>query len=156
MHRDNRGVAGFFVDIPALLTIIIAISIFTLSIFHVQSVYIQEQKENDMKQDLDDFMSSFRRYHLIIESPGVYVSENLETLNQSILNRTYHPQSLGFEYKISITDNSLYDNDLSFEFKTSSIPSQEQVYSRSTSVVVEDALGRAHLCSLKVTIWEVG
>ena len=156
MYRDDRGIAGFFVDIPALLVIIIAISIFTLSIFHVQSVYIQEQKENDMKQDLDDFMSSFRRYHLITESPGVYVSENLEALNQTTLNRTYHPRSLGFEYKISITDNSLYENQRSFEFETSPVPSQKQVYSRSSSVVVEDELGRARLCSLKITIWEVG
>lgn len=108
-----------------------------------------------MKDDLDDFISSFRRYHLITESSGVYVSENLEALNQSLLNRTFHPQSLGFEYKISITDNSLYEDEQSFEFKTSPVPPQKQIYSRSTSVVVEDDIGRAHLCSLKITIWEV-
>ncbi|MFW5904362.1 MAG: hypothetical protein ACOC89_04345 [Candidatus Saliniplasma sp.] len=156
MHRDDRGVAGFFVDIPALLTIIIAISIFTLSLFHAQSVYIREQKEEDMKQNLDDLISSFRRYHHISESPGVYNYENLEALNQSILNRTYDRQSLGFEYRIKITDNSFYENDYSFEFKTSPIPSHEQIYSRSSSVVVENDLGRVHLCSLKITIWEVG
>lgn len=156
MRSDDKGVAGFFLDVPTLLVIIVAIMIFSLSLFHNHTVYIQNQKEEDMYKNLDDFISSFRSYPMIAENTGVYSSDNLRSLNESILNKSYPVESMGFEYKISISDNSLYDSHHSYEFSTAEIPLDKETYSRSTSVVIRDDIGRAHLSSLKIMIWEVG
>lgn len=155
MRSDDRGIAGFFVDIPALLAIIIGISIFTLSVYNAQLSYIERRNDDLMVDKLDDFMRNFRNYEFISESSGTFSAENIASLNLSILTSRYSPDSLGFHYKISIEDHSGYDEDHSTVFQTERLPKNKDVYSKTSSVLISCPMGRKHLAELQIQIWEV-
>lgn len=155
IKKDESGIAGFFVDIPAILAILIGLSIFTVSMYRGYSTYLEEEGEEQGMKDLDHFMDSFRSYHVIAESPGVFSASKLSDLNMSILMETYHPQTLDYQYNITIQDHGGYAADYSCSFQTVTPPAQSDIYSTRTSLIIADGMGRNHLAELQISIWGV-
>ncbi len=151
--RARRGVAGFFVDIPALLLILVGISIFTASLYHSHTSYLERREEEALKEELDRFVENLRGYRYLAGSPGVFIAGRVERVNRSILNESYHPTTLGFRYSLEIEDNSGYEKDYSREINTERIPSSRDVYVKSTSIIIKEYNGRNHLAELRVSIW---
>ncbi len=155
MRSRDEGVAGFYVDLPALLTIMIGLSIFTVSIYSAHASYLERRREGEMSRRLDNFVKEFRNYKYVADSPGVFAADRLSNLNTSMIQETYPPDSLRYHYRIEIEDNSGYQKDHSVEFNTSDMPANKDIYAKSTSVIITDGSGRSHLARMTVYIWEV-
>ncbi|MFW6040989.1 MAG: hypothetical protein ACOC85_04055 [Thermoplasmatota archaeon] len=154
MKKDKKGIAGFFLDIPALLVIIIALSLFTYSIYITHTNYLEEKREQNLKKELEVMTYEFRNYDYIAESDGIFKVANLQSLNISILIESFNPDVLGYHYSIEIIDNSGYNPEYSFKFQTQDIPPNRDIYSQWSSVVVRTDGERTHLCNLRISIWE--
>ena len=155
MRAQKQGVAGFYVDLPALLAIMIGISIFTISIYGAHTSYLERRQEGKMNRQLDNFVRDLRSYSYLAISPGVFRADRLNNLNISYIEETYPSETLGFHYQINIDDNSGYRHDHSVSFSTSPIPYDRDVYAKSTSVLIQEGSGRTHLARMTVYIWGV-
>lgn len=155
MIKDQRGVAGFFVDIPALLVIMIGLSVFTVSIYRAQSSYADRVRDENWDQKLADFMDMMRKHDLLAHRSGVFSVRNLAGLNDTTLIEAYNTSSMGFNYRIQIIDNDAYLTDHSRTFQTAGLPLNKDIYADETSIVLRQSDGRTHLSSMMVSIWEV-
>ncbi len=155
MRSREDGVAGFYIDLPALLAIMIGLSIFTLSIYTAHASYLERRQEGEMSRRLDSFVQELRNYRSIATSPGVFAADRLSNLNTSVMKETYPPDTLRFHYRVDIEDNGGYSTDHFVSFSTLNIPSNQDVYAKSTSVVIVESSGRSHLARMTVYIWEV-
>ena len=153
MEIDRKGIAGFFIDIPALIVIIIGLSIFTASIYQAHLSYAEEKGEEHMIDDLDNFIKNFRNYDYISESEGVYRIENLRTLNSTILEKEYSPAKLEFHYKIEIIDDSNYNSKYYFSFQSDGLPKNQDIYSLKSPIILKEDTGISHLSTLRISIW---
>lgn len=153
MKIDRKGVAGFFIDIPALIVIIIGLSIFTVSIYQAHLSYSEEKREEHMINDLNNFIKVFREYDYISESEGIFRIENLKTLNSTILEREYSPTKFKFNYKIEIIDDSNYNNKYYFSFQSDELPKNQDIYSLKSSIILKEDTGINHLSTLRISIW---
>ncbi len=155
MRSREDGIAGFYVDLPALLTIMIGLSIFTVSIYSAHASYLERRQQGEMSRRLDNFVKELRNFQYVANSPGVFAADRLSNLNTSMIKETYPPDTLRFHYRIEIEDNSGYQKDHSVSFATSETPTIRDVYAKSTSIMITEGSGRAHLARLTVYIWEV-
>ncbi len=108
-----------------------------------------------MSRRLDNFVKELRNFQYVANSPGVFAADRLSNLNTSMIKETYPPDTLRFHYRIEIEDNSGYQKDHSVSFATSETPTIQDVYAKSTSIMITEGSGRAHLARLTVYIWEV-
>ncbi len=153
MKKSNQGVAGFFADIPALLAIMIGIWLFTFSLYHTHSRYIEEVQKESMHVEVEDFVRVVRSHHLLAISPGVFCVERLECVNISLLMEYLDPMDMGFHYRIDIKDDSMYQDSFTLSMQTSTLPQDRDIYSRTSSIVVVHRDGSRHLSSLQVRLW---
>ncbi|MFW6072231.1 MAG: hypothetical protein ACOC6U_01885 [Thermoplasmatota archaeon] len=153
VSKNRKGIGGFFTDVPALIVIIIGLSIFTVSIYNFQSNYVEKKYQEGMEEDLKSFMKDIRNYDYISESDGVFYASNLQDLNSTRIREDYIPNSLGFDYKIEVIDNSDYTHKYNKTIKTGTVPSDMDVYVDSTSITIKD-YSQYHLGKLKIYIWE--
>ncbi|MGM0510697.1 MAG: hypothetical protein ACQESD_06180 [Thermoplasmatota archaeon] len=155
MKRSKEGVAGFFLDIPALLAILIAFSIFTVSIFHAQQNFSERSEIGSKEEKIRDFIRRIRTSALT-KSEGRFEADKIANLNLSLLQDIFPPDSLNFHYNLSIEDNSQYADSYSCSFQTSKRPRTDNIYSARSPITIEERTGVSHLASLKVMIWGVG
>ncbi|GEM_PF-3974669 len=153
MRKGTKGVAGFFADIPALLAIIIGLWLFTFSLYHTHSRYIEDVKSETMHGDLEDFVRIVRDNNMITRSPGVLCGEKLDSLNNSMFVEQLDPVDLGHNYMVEIEDDSGYPTVYSATISSSPLPEDRDVYSRRTSVVIAEPEGKMHLSTVYVSIW---
>lgn len=153
ISKNTKGIGGFFTDVPALIVIIIGLSIFTVSVYNFHDNYVEKKYEEGMEEDIESFMKDIRNYDYIAESDGVFYSSNLQELNSSVIQEDHNPELLGFDYKIKVIDNSDYEHKYNITVKTGSVPSEKDVYVDSTSIVIKDHT-TYHLAKLKISIWE--
>lgn len=153
ISKNTKGIGGFFTDVPALIVIIIGLSIFTVSVYNFHDNYVEKKYEDGMEEDLESFMKDIRNYDYIAESDGVFYSSNLQELNSTRIREDYDPNSLGFGYKIEVIDNSGYDQRYNKTINTGKVPSDKDVYVDSTSITIKD-YSQYHLGTLKIYIWE--
>ncbi len=156
MLRGTKGVAGFFVDIPALLAIIIGIWLFSFSLYSTHSRYIEEVEMENMYHDLEDFMRMIRSEDMMVRSPGVFCGDKLQVLNHSYLVGSLDPQELGFNYRIDIRDDSSYTDTFTLSMSSAELPEDMNIYSRTSSMVLANRDGSMRLSSLQIRIWGLG
>ncbi len=152
MRRNEKAIAGFFLDVPALLAILIGLSIFTLSIFHAQQNYNELRENESMERKLQDFIKNIRTSSLTVGG-GKMRASTIENLNISSLKDKFPPDQIGFDYNITIQDNSQYDEPYYFSFQTSDKPKNDDIYSTKSPITIEEGNGASHLASLRVLIW---
>ncbi len=152
---DNKGVGGFFTDIPALIVIIIGLSIFTVSAYNFHNEYVQKKYNDGIEENLDSFMDNIRNYDYIAESDGVFYASNVQRLNSTTIKKDFNPNSLGFNYKIEIIDTSGYEQRYDKSIETETVPSNKDVYIDSSSITIRSS-STYHLGKLKISIWECG
>ncbi len=153
MRKD--GVAGFFVDIPALLAIIIGISIFTFSLYSAHASYLERRGSEDMARRLDSFVTDFRSNDYLTSSPGVFTGEVLSNLNITHIKDIYSPEALRFHYRIEFEDNSNYAHSYTTSLETMNTPSEQDIFAKSSSVIITEGSGSAHLAKLTIYIWRL-
>lgn len=155
--RKDEGVAGFFEDIPALIVVIIGFGIFLLSIVSAFISYQTQQESFRMHQESVEFMEAIRIYDKITydSKEGIFHGDSIQTITNETLKTDFHPDALGYEYRIIINDVSDYPNKNIYKksFQTSAPPSSSSKYTITSSVVIK--VGEYyHAAQLIVTIWE--
>ena len=155
MRRCKEGVAGFFLDIPALLAILIGFSIFAVSIFQAQQNFSERNEMELREEKTRDFIRRIRTSALT-KSEGRFEADKIAKLNLSLLQDLFPPDPLDFHYNLTIEDNSQYDDLYSCSFQTSKRPKTENIYSARSPIIIEENTGVSRLASLKVMIWGVG
>lgn len=154
MLKDRKAVAGFFSDIPALLAILIALSIFSVSVFNAQQNFEKQKSSEDMKEKADDFLDVVLTSQFT-KNKGRFQADKLVNLNVSSVQKFYPPNSLGFQYNLTIEDNSQYEHSYSCSFQTSSKPALGDIYSASSPINIEEENGNSHIGTVTVFIWGV-
>lgn len=155
MQSDRDAVAGFYIDIPALIAIFIGLSLFTFSIYSVHSSYMERRDSEDMTDRLELFVRDLRSNGQLTSSTGVFNGDIISTMDDARFRELYHPDTLGFDYRVEFQDNSGYTESYSTVFETADIPSHQGVYVRISSVLIREAMGINRLTMLRVTIWRV-
>lgn len=155
MRGDERGIAGFFVDGPVLLIIIIALSIFSASVYHSYQVYEEGRRTDEMEDWLEDFIHSVRTCDCLTDSPGVISGEKLSSLNNTRFTNIFRPTDLGFHYNITIDDKSGYLTDCSKWYSSGRRSTSGDIFVKRTAMVVRFKGGESHLVSVTVSIWEM-
>ncbi len=153
MYGDRKGIAGFPLDGPLLLAILIALMLFIFTFQQLHSAQL-EDGHDDLKRQIDDFTGTLRSDDLLTISEGVICSEKLSNMNESEMEKRFSTSELGFNYRIKFVDNSGYSEDQGRVLQTSEPPKDVDIYSRHTSIIIRDGQ-RNHLASMEVQIWSV-
>lgn len=158
LDKDNRGVAGFFEDIPALIIVVIAIGMFTVSAAHVYAGYVAQQNTLRMYDDCREFTQSIRTYDGLTyrSQEGMFDIQKIESLANETLEYAFNRTSLGFDYQIIIRDVSDYPKPIMKSFGAFIIPLDISKITITSSVNIRISNDEIHAAQLIVTIWSWG
>ncbi len=155
LSKDNRGIAGFFEDIPALIVVVIAIGMFTVIMVHAYAGYVAQQNALRMYEDCREFTQSIRTYDSLIyqSQEGMFDVQKMETLTNETLEYDFNRTSLGFDYQILIRDVSDYPKPIVKSFGTFHIPPNIGKITITSSINIRVSSDEIHAAQLIVTIW---
>ena len=152
----EEAVAGPFEDIPVLIVVMIATTIFLFSMVHAYVNYLDNIENQRMRENAYSLSNSIRSYEKLTDDSkeGVYLGENVLSLTTEVLNEDFEEAKLGYHFRISIMDTSSYPNSnyYSTSFGKSNPPASGDIYSVTTSVLIK-VNEEYHTAQLMVTIW---
>jgi len=140
-----------FEELPALLVVLIAISLFTVSVAEATMTWNENQEWEMLQKDCKTFLKLLRCSELLCipNSPGIFDQAKLSNISTNELAQTFNTSDLGFEYRISIQTML---NNVSLLFYSSAFPESGMVCT-SHSCVNLDNQGRIGGARLVVSIW---
>lgn len=154
--RGEEAVAGPFEDIPVLIVVMIATTIFLFSMVHAYVNYLDNIEYQRMRENAYSLSNSIRSYEELTDDSkvGIYLGEKVLLLTTDDLNEDFEEASLGYHFRISILDTSSYtnSNEYSKSFGNPNPPASGDMYSVTTSVLI-NVNEEYHTARLMVTIW---
>lgn len=154
INDDESAVAGFFEDLPTLLIVLIATTLFISTLVNTVTTYRDYKETEYRRENLDQFVEEIRRWdYLVLEEEGQFIGGRLLNLNKTKMERNFNKTALQHDYRIFIDDRSDYPKEFDVVVETKEIPDDVEVYSKSTAVTVVDEMGNEHLCEMIVSIW---
>ncbi len=156
--ENSRGGEEYLEEVPALLVIVLGLSIFILSIAQAHVAYAV-QAGNVRNQELSwQFTNAIAAYEELTwdDKNGVFDSVKVCTLPDSTLLREFDPDVLGFEYRISIMDVSGYplEHRYSYQVGSGQVPVSGDVFTTVRPAVIRHSGGEYHAAHLVVSIWK--
>jgi len=153
MKNDNKGIGGFFFDLPVLLLIIVFITVFTTSLYQVYLPIQEERERIEQNRVCIDLKNSVLNYpEILTEDNGRFSIEKIETLEEERLE-----SHLGLEedYNYNILFQVL-ESDESWSYGHE-LPHEEKlevgVSSYQIPVSLVDEGGSSSLGRLRVSVW---
>jgi len=155
IRKDNKGVAGFFEDIPVLIVVVISIGMFIVSVVHVYANYAAQQDALRMYEDCREFTQAIRTYDSLMyqSQEGMFDVQKMETLANETLEYDFNRTSLGFDYQILIRDVSDYPKPIVRAFGALHIPRDVSKITITSSINIRVSSEEIHAAQLIVTIW---
>jgi hypothetical protein len=155
-NREEEAVAGPFEDIPVLIVVMIATSIFLFSMVHGYVNYLDNVEDQRMRDNAYSLSNSIRSYEELLDGSkeGVFLGEKVLSLTTETLNNDYKEAELGYRFRIAILDTSDYPNahDYSRSYGDSNPPANGNIYSITTSILIS-VNEEYHTAQLIVILW---
>ncbi len=160
LRNDKRGVAGFFEDIPSLIVVSLALTIFIASIIGSFIYYasVQYNRDDEDGQILLDSILSYPYLKTENRKDGNFDLNKLKTMTPERLEKDIHTD---LQYKLDIIDVSDYPDKQSFNFTVGNenLSIEKTVISIPVTiyaVVFEgDTETRNHGAVMRLTYWRV-
>ncbi|MBA3046042.1 MAG: hypothetical protein KKH41_07340 [Candidatus Thermoplasmatota archaeon] len=152
----DDAVAGSFEELPALLVVLIAISLFSVSVAHATMSWDDSDDYVSLQEDCATFagMVSSSSMLCVEGHPGVYDYSALQNISEAEMLEEFNTTLFGFEYRISIQCLDLESGNITFdrEIITAEQPkgSNAACFNTCVNVMQPAGIGAARL---SVTIW---
>ena len=155
--RDD-AIIDTFEELPVLLVVLVAISLFSVSVAHAATSWGDTDDYLTLQEDCQTFAGMVRSSEtLCVEGKaGVYDFGRLQNISYDDFLDEFNSSMLGFGYRVSIQciDTSTGNITLNTEIQTSEIPLNIAMASFYTCVNV-DNVGIMGAARLTVTIWRI-
>lgn len=146
----EEGMIGVFEELPALLVVLVAISLFAVSVAHSYSAWGESRDFLQLQEDCQTFAGMVRGSDTLCVQgkDGCYDLARLEELSEDTFRDEFDPVSLDFEYLVSIQYQAID----AVTVQSAEMTPGRGVASFSTCVNVEDN-GVMSAARLTVSIW---
>ncbi len=153
---DEKGIAGFFEDLPTLLIVLVATTLFLSTMLNTVMTYRDYKETQYIREDLNQFIEEIRNWnYLVLEERGQFAGDRVSSLDADRMKKEFNTTALGYNYRVFIEDRSDYPRQFDKTIHTEEIPDEVEIYSRSSFVTVVDERGNEHLCEMVVSIWAI-
>lgn len=154
LKNNQKGVAGFFEDLPTLIVVLLATALFISSLLNTVITF-SEYKENEyMRDSLNRFVEEIRGWdHLVLEEEGQFIGDRVTGLDRYKLEKAFNTSVRGHQYRVVFDDRSSYPQQFNNIVETQEPPRYANIYTKSTTVTIVDEIGNEHLSVMIVSIW---
>ena len=153
------GISGAFEELPALLVVLVAISLFTVSMAHSYSAYGSNAEYARLQEDCRDFTRMVRGAEIICHDsgPGEFDVVALQNLSTETFLEEFNPELLGFQYRVTVQDLDMETGNVSMSITIQSAEMENALdvatFSTCVNLVDFDRVGAGRLA---VSIWRTG
>lgn len=155
-RMNDSGIAGAFEELPVLLVVLVAVSLFSVSVAHAAATWGESDGTAQLQDESDAFSEMVRASDTLCigGSEGVYDFNSLQIFSEADILDEFNSSVLGFDYRISIQciDPSSGNITLGVEVQTSPLPSGGPVACTHTCVNVDKG-GSVGAARVTVTVW---
>ena len=151
INREEEAISGAFEELPALLVVLIAISLFSVSFASATSSWADDREYLDLQGDCRTFAGMVRSSEILSGDcdAGLFDIFRIQNVSESAFLNEFNSTILGFDYRVSI--QPIESND-SIKFQTSEILEMSNVATYHTCVSVLEN-GKVTGARLIVSIW---
>ena len=159
LRKSNKGIAGFFEELPAILIILVGIGIFLFSIISVFLMYTNARKIEQKFDEIYDLSRTIRAYHKILFN-GTFTTTPVATIIDKEKIALLNNNEVLTDIKVSgnrqfhfwVTDKEDPTNAWDFGHK---VPGDEIAkLFVETTVVIKINNDVYHVGLLRVALWE--
>jgi len=147
---DSTGI-GAIEELPALLVVLIAISLFSVSFAQATTSWNENQDFIVMQKNCQKFSEMVRSSDILCgeNSAGIYDFHRVQNISSNFFNQ-YNSSLLGFEYLITIQP---FNNSSFYSVQSSMMPEASEIVTFHTcvNIILNDRITGARLI---VSIWE--
>lgn len=155
---NDAGVAGAFEELPALLVVLVAVSLFTVSVAHAVSSGDDARDRARLQDDCLAFASMVRCSEVLGGSgcSGEFDMARLANASAVDFAEEFNSTMLGFGYRVVVNcvDLETGNTTLTVELGAAAIPDGGNVATSHTCVNVLDA-GTVGAARVSVSIWRL-
>lgn len=154
MRRDRRGVGGFFEELPAIIIIVIALSIFFISSLYAYGNIVSAEssirKMSDAKMCAMCIISS---KNLMIVKDGVVKERTIDARKLENITGEELSEEINIKcsFRIEIIDVSNYPKNMTKLIKWGEEGEETYIFEYPGVIYVDD--DEVHACRIKVSIW---
>lgn len=156
-RNRNDAVSGAFEELPTLLVVLVAISLFSVSVAHAAASWGESEDYSRLQGDCATFTELVRGSEtLCIEGKsGIYSFGSVQNFSGDSFFEEFNTSTLNFEYRIFIqcVDSGTGNLSLNLEIKSSEIADASETACCHTCVNV-DRDGVMLAARVTVTIWK--
>ena len=139
MRGNNRdeAIAGAVEELPALMVVLIAISLFSVSFAQATTSWSDNRDYIELQEDCRTFAGMMRSSDALCGNcdAGVFDISNIQNATGPVLFNEFNSTFLGFEYRVSVQS---IDGNSSVTFQTSEILDISNVATYHTCVNILD------------------
>jgi hypothetical protein len=154
---NDDAVAGAFEELPALMVVLVAISLFSVSVAHAVNAWSEGAESARLGEDCLAFASMVRSSETLAGPGGgdIELSRLMNATSESFMEE-FDPESLGFGYRVTVNclDLETGNSTWTVVLGTGEMPDGASLATVHTCANVLDgeAVGASRIA---VTIWEV-
>jgi hypothetical protein len=156
--NQNDAIAGAFEELPTLLVVLVAISLFSVSVAHAAASWGESDDYISLQEDCQIFAGMVRASDTLCAEgrTGVYDIGKLQNISQDDFLEEFNSTLLGFGYRVTIQciDPETGNVTSNGEIQTSEMPQNLELASFHTCVNVDNA-GSTGAARITVTIWRL-
>ena len=156
MRADNVGIAGAFEELPAILVVLVAVSLFSVSVAHVATSNDQSDEYSVLQEDCLVFTAMVRASKTLCEEgqSGTYSLDNLQNITEEDFLKEFNATALEIGYKVTVQclDSETGNITLNWTARTGELPQGGNLASFNSCVSVDNR-GIRGAARLTVTIW---
>lgn len=158
MRADNIGIAGAFEELPTLMVVLVAVSLFSVSVAHAVLSFDSTEDYSGLREDCLTFSGMVRASETLSDDgkPGVFSHNKLQNLTGEDFLREFNATSLGIGYRVSVQclDTGTGNIILDWTVQSADIPKSLDLATFSSCIGVDNN-GIREAARLTVTIWRV-
>lgn len=154
--RGDDAIAGAFEELPVILVVLVAVSLFSVSVAHAAISMNEGRERAKLQETCLAFAELVRSSELLSgdSGPGIFNRECLLKLSRNDFCQEFNSTIIGFEYRIIIQcmDADTGNITLNTEIQTSEIPANAEVAIYHTCVNIDDG-GVMGFARMSVSVW---
>jgi hypothetical protein len=154
----DDAIAGAFEELPTLLVVLVAISLFSVSVAHAAASWGESDDYIKLQEDCQTFAGMVRASDTLCAEgkTGIFDIGKLQNISQEDFLEEFNSTLFGFGYRVTIqcVEPEIGNATLGVEIQTSEMPQNLELASFHTCVNVDNA-GTTGAARITVTIWRL-
>ncbi len=156
LGADSAGIAGAFEELPTLMVVLVAVSLFSVSVAHAASSWNGTEDYSGLQEDCLTFSGMVRASETLCDDgkPGTFSYNKLQNLSGEEFLKEFNATSLGIGYRVVVQcmDTGTGNIALNWTVQSADIPKGVDLATFGSCVGVNNN-GRIGAARLTVTIW---